>query len=872
MFEFLRRWRDRSSQLRKKGAAKVSKHQSRPRLELLEDRIAPAVFNVNSLADVLNPSAGIVTLRSAIEAANATPGGNTINLTVAGSYNITLPGTPGEVDNAAGEFAISAAGGNLTIQNTSGGAVTVNGDHLSRVFDINPIFTIGSAVVTNGGSGFTSAPKVTLTGGGGTGATATAAVANGHVISVTITNPGSGFTSAPIISFSGGGGKGAAATAIVASPKINVTMNGFTIENGNANGGNVPAGAGGGIRDNNNASLTLTNMVITNNSASADGGGVSMTDLVDFPWALVLNNTTVSDNHAGDQGGGVEEDGTGLVKINAGSVITGNTSTNEGAGVYLDAVPGGGVFNVTVTAGGTGFTKAPAVTFSGGGGTGAAGTAIIAGGRVVGVTITNPGTGFIAAPTITFTGGGGRNAAATANLTLGTSTLDITGTVITDNVSLDAIGGGVANSGDGVVNITSSTLANNFAATTGGGFSDENNEGTLNVANSLFLNNTAAGNGGAIFVGSPNTTITNTEIDNNSSGGNGGGLFAGGVKLTVLASTFADNDTSGNGGGIEFASSGGGLANGSTVTSSTITGNIALNRTEVTAGGGIGAAAAFTGELSLVNDTINGNFAASGGGVSAANTAGSAFVVENTIIAGNFADNLGQGTDAAGAFIDNGGNLIGISGLGSGDTGFTAVTTQSGTAATPLNPMLGPLENNGGPTVGAKGDSMTLQTEALQPGSPAIGKGVAGTAPVDERGFLRDDAASGALPDVGAFAFENATLSVSVAPSAPTAAVDGSVTFTITVANTSANALPNDNSLVTVSLPPNLTLAAIPAGATVSGNTVTFSLGDVAAGGEVMFTLMTTANATGTATVGASVTSPDADPNTVSNTGSVIVS
>ncbi len=595
MFEFLRRWYKGSSRVRP-ITSNVRKHRPPLRLEILEDRCVPAIFNVNSTADILNPAAGVVTLRSAIEAANATPGGNTINLTVAGTYSITLPGTPGEVDNAAGEFAISAAGGNLTIDNTSGGTVIVNGNHLARVFDINPIFTIGSAVVTDGGSGFKTAPTVTLTGGGGTGATATATIANGQVVSVTITNAGSGYTSAPTITFSGGGGKGAAATAIVASPKISVTFEGFTIENGNASGGNVPAGAGGGIRDNNNANLTLTNIVLTDNFASADGGGVSMTDLVDFGWVLTINNSTISDNRAGDQGGGVEEDGTGLVKINAGTVITGNTSTNEGAGVYLDSIPEGGVFSVTVTNGGRGFTKAPTVTFTGGGGTGATGTAIISHGQVVAVTITNPGTGFIAAPTITFSGGGGKGAAATANLTLGTSTTDITGATITNNVSLDSIGGGVANSGDGVVNIANSTIANNFAGTTGGGFSDENNQGTLNVTNSFFLNNTAAGNGGGIFVGSPTTTITDTEIDGNVSGGNGGGIFAGGTTLTVQASTLADNVTSGGGGGIEFATSGSTLANGSTITNSTITGNVALNRTVVTTGGGIDASAAFTGD------------------------------------------------------------------------------------------------------------------------------------------------------------------------------------------------------------------------------------------------------------------------------------
>ena len=42
------------------------------RLESLENRLVPAVFNVNSLADILTPPGGVVTLRSAIQAANAT--------------------------------------------------------------------------------------------------------------------------------------------------------------------------------------------------------------------------------------------------------------------------------------------------------------------------------------------------------------------------------------------------------------------------------------------------------------------------------------------------------------------------------------------------------------------------------------------------------------------------------------------------------------------------------------------------------------------------------------------------------------------------------------------------------------------------------
>jgi predicted outer membrane repeat protein len=700
---------------------------------------------------------------------------------------------------------------------------------------------------------------------------------------VTITNPGTGYTSPPTISFSGGGGTGAAATAILASPHITVTMQGFTITNGVALG-DGPAGTGGGIRDTNNASLVLTNMVLTHNFAATDGGGVSMEDVLNTPWALVLNNTTVSFNRAGDQGGGIEEDGTGRVLINPGSVITHNVSAFEGAGVYLDAVAEGGVASVAVTQGGSGFQSAPTVTFSGGGGTGATGTAVIANGRVVAVTITNPGTGYIAAPTVTFSGGG-TGAAAIANLTLGTSNLTVTGAVITNNVSLFSIGGGIGNSGNAIVTIASSTVANNFAGETGGGFSDENNVGTLIVTNSLFRNNVARGDGGAIFVGSPSTTITSSEITGNISGGEGGGIFAGGTTLTVLNSTVAHNIAGGNGGGIELETSGSGPASGSSITSSTITGNIAVNDHGPAAGGGIDASAAFTGSLLLLNDTINGNAAGTGGGVAAAGTAGSSVTVQNTIIAGNFAghghegeedddgfgDHSSRGADAAGTFLDNGGNLIGISGSGSGNTGFSSATTQTGTTAHPLDPLLGPLQNNGGPTVGASGSSITLETEALLPGSKAIDRGVAGAPAVDERGFPRADAAATTPPDIGAFEFENVTLGVTVAPSSPTVTVGGSLTLTVTVTNTSANALPSDNTLVTILLPPNLTLTSSPPGATVTGNTVTVALGPLAAGGSTQLTLGVTASSAGQAKVAVSVTSPDANPNKTSGSTTVSV-
>jgi hypothetical protein len=578
----------------------VAPRPQRARLlvEVLEDRLAPAVFNVNTLADLslspgVNTSTGaingtnFVTLRSAIEAANATPGNNTIRLTLGGTYQISQPPASPD-DNATGDFDIipnasSPAGSTLTITNASGRFVAVSGASLDRVFDINP-------------------------------ANAT---------------PPSGFT---------------------------VVLVGFTIENGVASPGDGAAGSGGGIRDQGNVNLTLTNMTLANNAATADGGGVVMFNMTQGSWTLTINNSVIRDNHAGDAGGGIDTDGAGTVVINR-SLVTANTDINQGAGIYIDV---------------------------------AVGSSALTG----------------------------------ANMTL-------TGSIVSHNSALatgiTSSGGGISNAGDGVMTILNSTISDNFSGANGAGFSDENDAGTLVVRNSLFLDNTATGDGGGIQEGGPSTTIINTEFKGNSSGGNGAGLFANGTTLTLQSSTFADNTAAGNGGGAEVETTGSG-ATGSTITDSTFTGNRALNNAGAN-GGGIDAVA--IGSLALLNDTINGNFADNGGGVFWDGSG--QFSVQNTIIAANHAGTGPDANNPAGTFTDNGGNLIGVS---DGATGFTNATTQMGTAANPLDPLLGPLQFNGGPRVGTRGDRIFLETEAPLRGSPAIGKGVvAGAPPLDERGF-----------------------------------------------------------------------------------------------------------------------------------------
>lgn len=75
---------------------------------------------------------------------------------------------------------------------------------------------VDSVVITAGGTGYTAAPTVGFSGGGGSGAAATASVLNGIVVAVTMTNLGSGYTSTPGVTFTPvSGGTGAAATAIM---------------------------------------------------------------------------------------------------------------------------------------------------------------------------------------------------------------------------------------------------------------------------------------------------------------------------------------------------------------------------------------------------------------------------------------------------------------------------------------------------------------------------------------------------------------------------------------------------------------------------------------------------------------------------------
>jgi hypothetical protein len=183
-----------------------------------------------------------------------------------------------------------------------------------------------------------------------------------------------------------------------------------------------------------------------------------------------------------------------------------------------------------------------------------------------------------------------------------------------------------------------------------------------------------------------------------------------------------------------------------TVTNSTLSGNSANNF-----GGGV-ALELDTSMFVITNTTITGNSAGDGGGIwNNSDYYPGTVLIRNTISAKNSAT---TSPDVNGHVISQGHNLIGD---GTGGDGYD-LTDLVGTADSPIDPMLGPLQDNGGPT----------QTMALMPGSRAIDAGDNTDASEwDQRGPGYPRIVNGII-DIGAFEVQQSvapTISCSVADS-----------------------------------------------------------------------------------------------------------
>ena len=237
------------------------------------------------------------------------------------------------------------------------------------------------------------------------------------------------------------------------------------------------------------------------------------------------------------------------------------------------------------------------------------------------------------------------------------------------------------------------------------------NNGILTVNNSTLDYNRAMLKGGAIY-NTGNLTVNNSTLKNNSvnidnaPGESGGAIYNEGIAV-INASTVSGNMASQSGGGIANAY-GGNLS----IVSSTISGN-----STTLSGIASGAAVMNGGDLSISFSTITSNAGTTSGAVfSAPDT----IAIYNSIIATNLPQNCSYPATSAitGANLDNDGSC----------DNFTIND----------DPQLGPLANNGGPTL----------THAFAPSSPAKNSAVGFFPPTDQRGEPRPH---GSGADLGSF-------------------------------------------------------------------------------------------------------------------------
>ena len=284
-------------------------------------------------------------------------------------------------------------------------------------------------------------------------------------------------------------------------------------------------------------------------------------------------------------------------------------------------------------------------------------------------------------------------------------------------------------------------------------------------------NDTSSGRaGGAVHVAAGATlTLNNCTVRDSTGQGGGGGIFNGGT-FTLNASTMTVNSALGT-------SAGGAVLNAGsmTITNSTLSSNSA------TAGGGALFSAAGS-TLVMNNVTISGNSTSGGsdgGGIQIA--AGASATLANTILANNQAS--GPSEDCAGTVTSLGDNLVevatGCTGLGANDI-------------TGVDPLLGPLQDNGGRTL----------THALLAGSPALDAGgFTACELTDQRGLERPQ---GPACDIGAFELFPGCPAVTVNP-ATLPDGDPGIFYTQTV-TAAGGVAPHTFSVTAGTLPPGLAL------------------------------------------------------------------
>ena len=293
-------------------------------------------------------------------------------------------------------------------------------------------------------------------------------------------------------------------------------------------------------------------------------------------------------------------------------------------------------------------------------------------------------------------------------------------------------GAGVATNFEGDVTINNSTITGNSTSFIGGGVA-VSNRSTLTVIESTISNNDSYDGGGAAVQSASGLAIIRSNVGQNQ-GYYGGGIYSTDANnvVEIESSTISANSAF-RGAGLYIR---GGESN---INNTTISGNSAFF---------YGAGGIFSNNSSNVisNSTVSNNtgdrfyLGFEDGAVTAKRSA--EVTISNSIVTGN--EGIEVTTLDNGNIISNNNNLFGDSSVRS-FYNFTPGTSDIDASSDGLSissaNILGPLANNGGPTL----------THALVAGSPAINAGRNSLCPsTDQRGEQRDNRC-----DIGAYEFIN---------------------------------------------------------------------------------------------------------------------
>ena len=334
--------------------------------------------------------------------------------------------------------------------------------------------------------------------------------------------------------------------------------------------------------------------------------------------------------------------------------------------------------------------------------------------------------------------------------------LYLNNSIVSGNTNLNGGGGLYIDYGEfsgGRLSAWHSVIAQNFAYGKGGGgvwvagaFNDPYQAGRATFVRCTIEGNTTTSDGGGVGLSrfGAYVKLTGSTISGNAASGAGGGIYSGGngryarSRAILIDTTVSGNSSGWSGGGVFNGGPADSAASGSTGALLELT-NVTLSGNTADRGGALYNAGSeypdkSGGTVLCRNGTITNNEADVAGGIEVVATNAGTAEFGNSVIAGNVA---GTGPDCVGELYGHGYNFL------QSDASCAIVGVTTGNILG-VDPRLGPLQDNGGPTLTHRPGAPLI--ESASPWPPGT-EGIQFCPLADQRGILRP---MGGVCDIGA--------------------------------------------------------------------------------------------------------------------------